>query len=389
LVPFACGFRPFFLLAGIDAVLNLTVWLTVFLKPDRWPQTAVSPMYWHAHEMLFGFIAAAIAGFLLTAVPGWTGRPSYAGRPLIALSALWLSGRLAMLPLAHVAPWPSAVIDLAFFPALALTLTSSLVRAGKLRNLPFPALLMALFLANLVFHLGDLGIVPSGEHIGLGVAADIVCILIVVVGGRIIPAFTRSGLARLVPPIDLRSHSVVEYAAVTSIVAVLAVDLAAPLSQWNGAVALAAGIVQAVRLSQWHGHRTIREPLILVLHVGYAWLAIGLMLKGFWFLFAAGFAEKWIHALTVGSFSTMILAVMTRASLGHTGRALIAPAQMALTYGLVSLAAIVRVFAPAIFPDAYATIVMAAGSLWIAAFVIFLWVYAPILLRPRTDGRPG
>ena len=194
LVPFAYGFRPFFLLAGIDATVNVAVWLFVYFKPDIWPDTAVTPMYWHAHEMLFGFIAAAIAGFLLTAVPGWTGRSSYAGPPLIGLSALWLCGRLAMSPLTFITPPVAAFLDLVFFPALVLTLAPSLIRARKLRNFPFIALLSALFVANLVFHLGRLGIVPAGEHIGLGVAADIVCVLIVIVGGRIIPAFTKGGL---------------------------------------------------------------------------------------------------------------------------------------------------------------------------------------------------
>mgnify|MGYP001600347784 FL=1 len=388
-VPFAYGFRPFFLLAGIDAIANIAVWLLVYLKPDLWPEQAIAAMHWHAHEMIFGFIAAAIAGFLLTAVPGWTGRSPYAGMPLVGLSALWLCGRLAMFPFLPIPPWAVAAIDLAFFPALVLTLAPPLIRARKLKNLPFIVLLTALFLANLSFHLGALGVFEMGEHIGLGVAADIVCVLIVIVGGRIIPAFTKGGLARAGVTANVESYPAIEYSAVASIVAVLAVDLIAPLSQWNGAVALAAGLIQAVRLGQWQGYRAWRDPLVWVLHLGYAWLALGLMLKGVWFLFAADFAGKWMHALTIGAFATMILAVMTRASLGHTGRALIAPMPMAVTYGLVSAAALVRVFAPALFPDNYSGIVSVAGALWIAAFAIYLWVYTPILLRPRADGRPG
>jgi uncharacterized protein involved in response to NO len=388
-VPFAIGLRPFFLLAGIDAIANMIVWLVVYLWPELWPEVAIAPMYWHAHEMLFGFIAAAIAGFLLTAVPGWTGRSSYAGTPLIGLSVLWLCGRVAMSPLLRLPPILVAVIDLAFFPALVLTLAPPLIRARKLRNLPFIALLTALFLANLSFHLGVLGVIPVGEHIGLGIAADIVCVLIVVVSGRIIPAFTKGGLARMGVKAELKSYAFVEYVAITSIVAVLVADLIAPLSQWNGAVALAAGIAQALRLGQWQGHRTLREPLLWVLHLGYAWLALGLVLKGIWLLFAAEFAAMWVHALTVGAFTTMILAVMTRASLGHTGRALTAPTPMAATYRLVTIAAAVRVFAPTVFPDDYPVIVATAGLLWIAAFAIFLWVYTPILIRPRADGSPG
>ena len=389
LVPFAYGFRPFFLLAGLDAIANMGVWLFVYFRPESWPQSALAPMYWHAHEMLFGFIAAAIGGFLLTAVPGWTGRSSYSGTPLIALSGLWLAGRIAMWPPMPIPATVAAAIDLAFFPALVATLAPSLIRARKLRNLPFLILLAALFLANLAFHLGTLGILPAGEHIGLGVAADIVCILIVIVGGRIIPAFTKSGLMRYGVQALVVSRPVIEYLAIASIVAVLTVDSTAPLTPLDGAVALAAGVIQAVRLGQWQGQRTWRDPLIWVLHLGYAWLCLGLMLKGVWILFAAPFAAKWVHALTVGAFTTMILAVVTRASLGHTGRALIAPAPIATAYLLITLAALVRVFAPAIFPENYSGVVASAGLLWIAAFGVFLRIYAPILVTPRVDGRPG
>ena len=388
-MPFAYGFRPFFLLAGIDAIVNMAVWLFAYFEPDAWPSSPIMPMYWHAHEMLFGFVAAAIAGFLLTAVPGWTGRSSYAGRPLVLLAALWLAGRIALFPPIHVPTLVGAGIDLAFFPVLALSLAPSLISARKFQNLPFLALLTALFLANLTFHLGTLGLVPVGEHIGLGLAIDVVCILIVIVGGRIIPAFTRGGLGKVNIPTDIRSRAILEYAAIASIVAVLVADMIEPISQFNGAVALFAGLIQALRLSQWQGHRTVREPLLWVLHVGYAWLAIGLLFKGIWLLYAPNFAEKWIHALTVGAFSTMILAVMTRASLGHTGRALIAPAPMAITYLLVTLAAAIRILGPALAPQDYDQIIALAGTLWIAAFGLFLRVYTPILLWPRADGRPG
>lgn len=389
LVLFAQGLRPFFLLAGLDAIFNVAVWLCVYFHPELWPAAGAPAMYWHGHEMLFGFIAAAIGGFLLTAVPGWTGRSSYAGLPLILLTAVWLAGRIAMFPFAGIPAPAAAAIDLAFFPALALTLTPPLIRARKLRNFPFPLLLAAMFVADLLFHLGALGRFDIGEHAGLGLAADAVCILIAIVGGRIIPAFTRSGLARIGIEAPLRASIPLEYAAIASIVAVLLGDLVAPLSAWNGAIALVAGVLQAARLSQWQGHRTLREPLIWVLHLGYAWLAAGLLLKGVWLLAGWEFAEKWLHAITVGSFATMVLAVMTRASLGHTGRPLTAPPSMALSYASISAAAIVRVFGPAVAPAQYGAEIAIAGICWIAAFALFVAVYAPILTRPRADRRPG
>jgi uncharacterized protein involved in response to NO len=386
---FSYGFRPFFLLAGLAALINMAVWLCVYFHPSLWPEHAIPAMYWHAHEMLFGFAAAAIGGFLLTAVPNWTGQKSCSGLPLICLTGLWLAGRIAMAPLGVLAPAGASAIDLAFFPALILVLAPPLVRARKQRNLMFVGLLTVLFLANLVFHLGVDGILPAGEYIGLGVALDIVLLLIVIIGGRIIPAFTKGGMARHGIEILIPANKWLEIFSIASIVAVLAGDVAMPRSPWNGAVALVAAVAQALRLAQWQGHRTARDPLVWVLHLGYAWLVVGLGLKAAWLLAALPFAEKWIHALTIGAFTTMILAVMTRASLGHTGRTLVAPLGIAACYVLMTIAAFIRVFAPAIFPDRYNEIVAISGILWISAFGIYLFIYAPILAGPRADGKSG
>lgn len=383
------GFRPFFLLAGLDAVFNMAVWLLVYRHPDAWPPDGIAPVYWHAHEMMFGFIAAAIGGFLLTAVPGWTNRPPYAGLPLAALVAVWLAGRVAMAATGDLSPVTVAVLDLAFFPALVLALAPPLLRAGQWRNLPFVPLLTFLFLADLLFHLGNLGIVANGQMIGLGLALDIVAILIVVIGGRIIPAFTRNGLLRQGVSIAIPPRPWLDHAAVAAIVAVLLGDILFPQSPVNGAIALAAAAIQAARLAQWHGHRTLRDPLIWVLHIGYGWLVLALLLKGLWFVEGAAFAAKWIHAFTAGAFATMILAVMTRAALGHTGRGLTAPRPIAVAYLLVTLAALVRVFGGTLFPDSYDGIILAAGLIWIGAFGLFVLVYAPILLSPRADGKAG
>lgn len=388
-VPLAVGLRPFFLLAGIDAIFNMALWLTVFLHPELWPENAMPSMYWHSHEMLFGFVAAAIGGFLLTAVPGWTGEKSYAGWRLGMLVALWTAGRLAMFPLWSWPPLLCVLLDLAYFPALVATLSPPLVRSHKLRNLPFVVLLILLFSANLVFHLGRLHKVAGGEMTALLATIDIVQILIVVIGGRIIPSFTKSGLSRHGISVEIRSSSWLEALAIAAIVMVLIGDMTAPRSGWNGLIALGASALQGARLSQWKGHRALRDPLIWVLHLGYAWLVIGLALKGTWLIAALPFAEKWLHSLTVGAFATMILAVMTRASLGHTGRSLIAPIPIAVAYLLISVAAVIRVFGPAVVPSAYDSVVLAAGACWIAAFAIFVLIYTPILMWSRVDGRPG
>ena len=388
-VPFAYGFRPFFLMAGIDAVFNMCLWLVAYFHPELWPEGTIPAMYWHGHEMLFGFAAAAIGGFLLTTVPAWTGRPPFAGMPLAILAAIWLAGRIAMLPFAAAPPIIAAFLDLVFFPALVVTLAPPLVRAGKIHNLPFVLLLSVLFLTNLLFHLGRLGLFNGGELTGLGFAADIVMILIVVIGGRIIPGFTHNGLVRHGVTIAITPRAWLDIAAIASIVAVLVGDLTLQQSEVNGAVALLAAVVQGARLAQWHGHRSWRDPLIWILHVGYGWLIVGLGLKGIWLTIGAAFAAKWLHAITVGAFATMILAVMTRAALGHTGRPLIAPKPITLAYFLVTTAAAIRVFGGAVFADEYNMVVALSGACWIAAFGLFVWIYAPILTRPRADGRPG
>lgn len=386
---FECGLRPFFLLAALDALMNMGIWLCVYLHPNLWPDQAIPAMYWHAHEMLFGFVTASVAGFLLTAVPNWTGRTPYRGLPLAVLAALWLAGRLAMAPWSPVSLFMASAIDLAFYPALAFVLAAPLIQAKKLRNLLFLGLLSALFLTNLCFHLGTLGLLNAGEHIGLAVAIDVVTLLIVIIGGRIIPTFTKGGLGRHGITVTMQVDSWVELLSVASIVGVLVADLVIPLSRLNGGIALLAAVTQAFRLAQWNGHRTLRDPLLWVLHLGYAWLILGLLLKAIWLLTGVITAEKWVHAMTVGAFATMILAVMTRASLGHTGRPLIAPRYIAVSYGLISLAAVVRVFAPAIVPSWYNEIIAVSAVFWIGAFAIFLGIYAPILTRPRIDGRPG
>lgn len=385
----AYGFRPFFLLAGVDALFNMALWLTAYFAPDLWPNDVMASVHWHAHEMLFGFVAAAIGGFLLTAVPGWTGRQPYAGWPLGILVAIWLAGRTAMLPWCNIPPLAMAVVDLAFFPALIIALAPPLLRARKVRNLGFVPALLALFLADLTFHLGNIGALPGAELPALNIAVDIVLLLVTVIGGRIIPGFTRNGLVRHGVHVGLTTRPLIDAAAIGAMIAMLVVDIAAPQTPTSAIVALIAAALQAVRLSGWHGYRSLREPLVWILHVGYAWLVAGLLLKGLWIVADASIAANWIHAFTVGTFATMILAVMTRASLGHTGRALIAPPAAIGAYVFITLAAVLRVFGQWCVPTHYTTTIAIAGAFWIVAFGLFVISYANILTTPRADGKPG
>lgn len=385
---FAYGFRPFFLLAGIQAVWVMAAWLAVYFTHGLWPQSGLASWAWHAHEMMFGFVGAAVAGFLLTAVPNWTGAPGFSGPPLIVLVAIWVAGRIAMLPWFEPNAF-AAGIELAFFPALALLLAAPLIRAGKWRNLPFLGLLSLLFLTDLAFQLGLLGDLPGGEFIGLGLAADVIAIIVAIIGGRIIPAFTRNGLMQTGKPIEITPLPALDAAAILSLLLVLASDAVPMTTAITGAIALLAALLHGVRLARWQGWQTRHIPLLWVLHLGYGFLVLALALKGIGVLTGAAIGAKWLHALTIGCFATLILGVTTRASLGHTGRPLIPPRLAVLAYALVPLAALVRVFAPAIAPDNYNASIVLAGGLWITGFLAYLIAYTPILIGPRFDGKPG
>jgi uncharacterized protein involved in response to NO len=384
---FDYGFRPFFLLSGIWAAVAVPVWLLMLLGGFQ-PSGALTPQLWHAHEMLFGFVVAAIAGFLLTAVPSWTGEKGFSGTPLIVLTVLWLAGRVVMTGFPLLPSMAAAIIDVAFLPALGLMIAPSLVCAGKSRNLVFLVFLLALLAGNLLFHAGlerpESGFAPRG----LLLAVDTVLLVVTIIGGRIVPAFTLSAMRRTDDTFAITPFPALDRAAVASIVAVLIIDLFWPASRAAGAAAILAALLHLARLLRWKTLRGRGIPLVWILHVAYAWIVTGLVLKGLHLAVGLPDAWTWMHALTVGGFGSMILAVMTRAALGHTGRPLVAPAPIVAAYGLITLAALGRVFGP-LLPASYLHTIVLSGSLWAGAFVLFLIVYTPILTRPRADGKPG
>ena len=384
---FAYGFRPFFLAAGVFALLGLIAWLWIYTTGAQ-PLPGQPAQLWHGHEMLYGFVGAAIAGFLLTAVPSWTGARGFAGTPLILLAALWLLGRLAFAAAAVLPLTIVAVCELAFIPALAGLLAPPLLRARN-RNSPLLLVLASIWLTDVVFMYALMRDDVLLARTTLLVAIDIVLLLVTVIGGRIVPAFTASGLrARGLVP-DLRTSRWIDGIVIAAMIAVVCVDIVAPWHRVAGAVAAAAAIAHAARLIGWRSWRTSDEPLVWSLHLAYAWLPAGLAMKALYLASDVAWAAHWLHALTIGVAAAMILAVMTRASLGHTGRPLLASRLIGGAYILLSLAAVMRVFAPPIAPGAYQWSVIAAGALWSCAFAIFIVVYTPILLRPRIDGRRG
>lgn len=360
---FSAGFRPFFLLAAAWAAIAVPVWLAAYVHGYAL-HGPLPALFWHGHEMVFGFGFAAVAGFLLTAIPNWTGRLPVRGLPLALLALLWFAGRIAMLIPGM------ALIDLAFSAALIIVVARELIAGRNWRNLPMLAALALLFAGNLLFHLG----VYAGLRLGIAT----LCMLIALVGGRIVPSFTRNWLAkaRLAPPAP--EGALDRIALVVTLIALAAWVGRAPFSSW---LLVAAGLALAARLSRWRGLSTVREPLLFILHVGYGWLALGLILLGL----DPGSSAA-LHALTLGAIGTMTLAVMTRASLGHTGRALVADRATLAIYGLVTLAALLRVASP--FAGAQAVLVTSlAGVAWSVAFATFAVHYGTFLIgvRPSPD----
>ena len=384
---FDYGFRANFFLAGAAALVLIPLWAVSFVAGtplgSGWP-----PTLWHSHEMLFGFIASAIAGFMLTAVPSWTGQKGFAGLPLIVLAAVWLSARLLIASSTLWPPLLPAAVDLAYLPLLAVLVMIPLLRS-KNRNMPLLFVLSSLWLSNLVFHAALIRHdAPLARH-AIIVGIDIVLFLVTVIGGRIVPAFTSAALRQHGVHDVLKSRTAVTVACIAAMAGIIASDIFWPDTRMAGVIAAAAALLQLVRLIQWRTLHTLRQPIVWILHLAYAWLPAGLALKAAALVGGYGIAAFWLHALTIGSLATMITAVMTRASLGHTGRALIVHPLITAAYALLTGAALVRVFGLSILGVSYPQVIVWAAIFWTASFALFMGVYTPILWGARADGKPG
>jgi uncharacterized protein involved in response to NO len=379
------AFRPMFLAAGTWAVVTIAVWLAMFLGYLQLP-TRFDPLAWHIHEMLFGFVMAAVAGFLLTAIPNWTGRLPVRGRPLALLAGLWLLGRIVCLISAELPAWLAIVADLSF-PVVLLAVAAREIIAGRnWRNLPMTAPIAVFIVADLLMHLESLGFtVPSGLGWRLGLAAPI--LLISVIGGRIIPSFTRNWLFKRHSARLPAAHSAIDSAAIGLLCAGLIIWAAFPDLRFAGVLLVIAAALNAWRLARWAGGATWAEPLLFILHVGYAWVVIGVVLLGLSILGAGVPVASAIHALTAGAIATMILAVMPRVTLGHTGRDLTTNRATVAIFVLINVAAISRVCA-SWHPDDMMILLALSAICWIAAFALFEIVYGPMLLT-RQPTRSG
>jgi len=372
---FSYGFRPFFLGAALWSAVGILFWVRQYFGEISLP-VAMSALDWHIHEMLYGYVAAAIAGFLLTAIPNWTGRLPVCGLPLASLWLLWLAGRLAIFMSATIGMVLAAVIDVSFLIVLAAVAVREIVAGRNWRNLRVLGVLGVLVLGNVVWHVEFLRSGAGNYGVRIGIAAVIG--LIMFIGGRIVPSFTRNWLVRMNPGRVPQPFSRFDVGAIAVGVIALAIWIAVESNPVVGVVLMIAGALHAVRLGRWAGDRTVADRLVLVLHVAYAFIPLGFLLLGASMLWPGVIAASaGLHAWTTGAVGMMTLAVMTRASLGHTGRPLVASAATQAIYLCVLVAALVRIAAAL---GGWTDLLHVAGLAWIAAFGGFVVVYGPLLI---------
>lgn len=378
------SFRPFFLLAGLWAALAVPLWVLNFFGVIPVPD-GFDPLLWHQHEMLFGFAAAAICGFVLTAIPNWTGRLPVRGGRLLFLVILWGLGRVAMLALPLIGPWVAAVLDIAFLTALSLLIGRELVSGKNWRNLPVLALISLFALGNWLIHFELVGIVDTAAA-GFRLSTFVLAILVALIGGRIVPSFTRNWLVQKGAEALPAAMNSLDKVALLALVFLAIAEVFLPDAKATAVFAILSGILIGLRLLRWRGWAVRSEPLLWIMHVGYAWLALGLIMTGLAGLGSIVPASAANHTLTAGAFSTMILAVMTRASLGHTGRELTAGRGTQAVFIFVTIAALARVIVP-FLGDLQVPGIWLSGIAWTAGFGLFTVLYFPVFTQPQVQPR--
>lgn len=381
-------FRSFFLATGVYGVMAMAVWLGFFWF--SWPvPVGGSPFTWHSHEMLYGLVSAATAGFLLTAMCNWTGAKPLQGRALLAFVLLWVAGRCVMWLAGWLPLWLVAVVDLAFLLVLVIYVAFVVVRYQNRRNYILVAVVMMLFIGNSLMHYGAATGAIKWLRMGQQHGLDVVTLMMIIVAGRITPSFTANWLKNNGDAaVKLSQWAIIERLSLASVALLLPLGWFGAPPALVGAVALLAGALNAIRLVGWRGWCVLREPLLWILHLAYLWIIVALLLRG-----ASGFVSTipptvWQHAMGVGAIASLILGVMTRVTMGHTGRPLKLLRFAVLIYMAISFSAVARVLVAAEILDFRAGTAL-AGGLWMFAFGLFVALYAPALTRPRVDGRPG
>jgi uncharacterized protein involved in response to NO len=380
---FALGFRAFFALAGLSALALIALWKSIYdgslTSANYFPATL-----WHAHEMLLGYAAAVIAGFLLTAVKNWTGEQTLAGDKLAGLCLLWIYGRLLPFYSGLLPDSLIALVDLSFLPILAYCLAKPILKTGKFKNLIFVALLLVMAFGNGLIHAELLGFQADTAWLGLNLVVATIILMILVMAGRVFPFFTERGLSGVL----ILPNPLIEILAISSAVVMFVLQLFQISGTLLALVAAFAVVTNFARVINWYDRRVWYVPLLWVLYAGYGWIILG-------FALTALAAYHWVsvtlalHAFTVGGIGILTLGMMARVSLGHTGRALRVSNAIALAFVLINLATLFRVLVPIALPQWYEQVVYISTLCWLAAFSLFILIYTPILTTARVDGKEG
>lgn len=381
---FAKGFRPFFLLAALHAIVMLPLWLANHAGALEGTEY-FRPSSWHAHEMVFGFSVAVIAGFLLTAVSNWTKKPTATSWLLGLLCVVWLLGRVAPFLAPHIPNVVTAALSLAFLPLLVVVLAKPIFEAGSRRNYGIVLALAALSAAQVVTHVGAIQGNYVWEMAGSKAGVYLVIVLILVVGGRVVPLFTRNATKDE----GIRSIRALDLLSIASAVAVAVMDMAQVHHRWVGVAAAIAAVFSLGRAVHWGFRASLRVPLLWVLHLGYLFVPVGFGLRALSELVPLIGTSTALHALTAGAIGTLTLGMMVRVSIGHTGRPMVCPRVLTVAFVFMIAAACLRVIAPLVGGAGLSHMLYTSGVLWSLAFLIYLVRIGPILTKPRPDGRPG
>lgn len=375
------AFRHFFLLASAFTVLSMFYWGGVMAHGMDF-ETQYGMLYWHSHEMVFGFCLAVIAGFLLTAVQNWTGEKLPCGSQLLPLILLWLCARI--LPFTHINTHLVALIDLLFIPYLALLITRPLLKSKKYKNLMMTGLLLGLFSSNVMFHAELLGYTDSSLRLGIFLAIDLIVLMIVIITGHILPFFTNKALENEAA----KKKAFIELLSIISILFLILCDFHVFQGDWTKYGFGFFALLHVIRLFLWGSLRVFSKPILLILYVAYSCLPLAFLIKAFASYDPMG-GHTAIHALTAGLIGLSILAMMTRVGLGHTGRKMQSSLWMNVSFILLSLGVVLRVFLPIFDQSKFMEAIIWSSGLWTLAFLIYFIIFTPILFSQRPDGKAG
>ncbi len=380
---FALGFRAFFLLAGLAALVLIVFWNALF-SGSLTTEHYFSDNYWHAHEMLLGYAVAVISGFLLTAVKNWTGKPTVTGDQLASLCLLWLYGRLLPFYSGMLPDLLIALVDFAFLPALAYQVSKPIFEAKQYKNLFFIGLLLLLMLGNGLIHAEMLGVLDNSAATGIQLVVATIIVLILIIAGRVFPFFTERGI----PGTLIIKNPILDIVSVASAVVVFSLQLIDVSGHLLALAACIAVVANFARLSGWYVKRIWYVPLLWVLYIGYTWIISGFILTVL-SAYQVVQTSLALHAFTVGGIGVLTLGMMARVSLGHTGYSLKASNAIAIAFILLNIAALFRVLLPIAMPAWYESLIYISTLSWLAAFSLFIFIYGPILTRARIDGQDG